>query len=160
MSKVKVKALEKLRNMHELGCGCDYETCVQCSIPRKVEKIADEAEAEIAERFAELPLDADGVPIQVGDKLVNREGGIVYTVANLIFDGRSWWYESGDKRIPCNSARHYNPKTLEDVLCRALADASTGTMAWGRNLSPREPYVTELADTVRTMVMHEMANFE
>lgn len=156
----KVKALEKLRNMHELGCGCDYETCISCSIPQEMEKIADEAEAEIAERFAELPLDADALLIQVGDKLVNGVGGIVYTVANLIFDGRNWLYESGDNRFPCKGARHYKPQTLEDVLCKALADASCAGADIVRNLTPFEPYVTGLADEVRDMVMRELANFE
>lgn len=154
-----IKALEKLRNMHELGCGCDYETCVSCSIPNEMGKIADEVDAEIADRFMELPMDADGVPIHVGDKLFNREGGIIYTVANLIFDGRSWWYESGDKRIPCNNARHYNPQTLEDVLCKALADASCAGADIGRDLTPFDPYVTGLADEVRAMAIREFASF-
>ena len=38
-------------------------------------KLADEIEAEIAEKYMELPVDADGVPIHVGDMLKNAESG-------------------------------------------------------------------------------------
>lgn len=148
-----IKSLEKLRNMHELGC--DYETCVQCSIPKKMEKIADEVDAEIAERFMELPVDADGVPIHVGDEITDRDciPGIVISVsATRVYckDG-SWVYPS--------DCHHFKPDSLEEVLCKALADASTGTPDWGRNLNPLDPYVTELADTVYATVMRENGVF-
>lgn len=75
--------------------------------------------------FTELPVDADGVPIHVGDKLVWTDGGTErITVAgigradrNLLFyliDGGAEWTAAGNKR-------HYHEPTVADVL-REFAD--------------------------------------
>lgn len=90
-------------------------------------KIAYEIEREISERYMELPVDADGVPIRVGDVMENlREDlepklhhrfkvyGIQYRdygqVCTLTEDGRpSILYRA-------NECRHYHAPTVEDVL--------------------------------------------
>lgn len=158
-----IKALEKLHNMYQLGCGCDYETCGQCSVPRKVEKIADEVEAEITERYMELPVDADGVPIHVGDTLqLGDTGGEVVALTYCPSDGKfpwEWKCDTGGWHKTA-FARHAKPQTLEEVLGKALVDASCAGADIGRYINPLEPYMTGLADTVRTMVMREMASFE
>lgn len=105
----KIKALKRLRewaSQHKGWSLYDIE----------INEIADEIEHEIAERFIKLPVDADGVPIRVGDKLViGVLDKITCTVEKLEFDGRDWWYKSGDDCFVC-SAAHHVPRTLEDVL--------------------------------------------
>lgn len=138
----KIKALEKLRKLPFSGN--------RLGIELDVNLVADEIEAEIAERFMKLPIDADGVPIHVGDKLDRVVfGGIVCTVTKLKFDGRDWWYESGDDCFSCAGARHV-PRTLEDVLRdvwkEALDYAKSGI--W-RN--PDEVFA-ERADEIRTIL--------
>lgn len=78
-------------------------------------ELADEIEREIADRYMELPLDADGVPIHLGDKM--NEGKVaklviaddgehsvyVYKLPNVLHEFYS--YEVARK-----------PRTLEDVL--------------------------------------------
>ena len=60
-----MKSIEKLRRW---SCHLD------------IQKIADEIEAEIEENYMELPKDADGVPIHVGDKMYRESGTYTYTV--------------------------------------------------------------------------------
>ena len=79
--------------------------------------IADEIEREIQERYLLLPVDADGVPIHVGDKLDWCGEKII--VRGVCKD--SVWFEpdSNDQEWRCiwaNTCRHVKPRTLEDVL--------------------------------------------
>ena len=82
--------------------------------------IADEIEAEIAERYMELPLDADGVPIHVGDEMM-QNGKEIGTVIAVGYHGepKAWilphkcfisisYFASG--------IAHVKPRTLFDVL--------------------------------------------
>ena len=53
-------------------------------------KLADEIEAEIAEKYMELPVDADGVPIHVGDVMCSdgiHEKGHKVVVSAIFEDG-------------------------------------------------------------------------
>ena len=112
-----IKALEELRRLVDIS----REEYVQgrVSYVTGFNEIADAIEAEVNERFMALPVDADGVPIRVDDKLVNVGDGIIYTVAKLEFDGRYWWYVSGDYCFACDCARH-KPRTVEDVIRDAV----------------------------------------
>jgi len=122
-----IEALEKLR-----GCVIGYNDA-ECRA------IADVIETELKERYMELPLDADGVPIRVGDILeADYDNGIcvAHKVVALIYDGmRSIDFDGGiwdfqfdddedgeDSRVVnCMSdfykcSRHVKPRTVEDVL--------------------------------------------
>lgn len=83
--------------------------------------IADEIEREIAERYMELPLAADGVPIHVGDKM-QYHGGEPFTVCAVAPGVIHAWAavklgerKTTDDYAP-NRCTHYKPRTLEDVL--------------------------------------------
>ena len=108
-----IKALEDMRKELRV-CGCDPDECVGCSVPGKVREHADRIEAEIAERFVELPVDADGVTIHVGDVVVSRDWCEPRKVTGFAVlcrtsDGGCVWNE------PCE-LEHYKPRTLEGVL--------------------------------------------
>lgn len=108
-----IKALEKLREsshlddnkwtldsgevVHVFGSDMGYDDAINWG--EKWRKIADEIEAEIAERFMELPVDADGVPIHVGDELSVPMEDFTYETAEaigispdsvLFFNGKNW----------------------------------------------------------------------
>ena len=81
--------------------------------------LADEIEREIAERYMELPVDADGVPIHVGDRLHG-----VYETFEVcaVSEHYAYWAEGKhwDKASEC---RHVKPDTVESLLeefCREL----------------------------------------
>lgn len=85
--------------------------------------IADEIQAEIESRYMLLPVDAEGVPIRVGDKVVFRSDSPV-TVMSI---GMSQVYGLNDCGFYgpfCNffgsgtlsEVRHVKPRTVEDVL--------------------------------------------
>lgn len=78
-----------------------------------------ELKREIAERYIELPVDADGVPIRVGDELYNGEviafGGLAE--GGVVFVHRG--FEDGNyilEAFASNVTHHVKTHTIEDVL--------------------------------------------
>ena len=87
----------------------------------------DEIEREIAERYMELPLDADGVPIRVGDEINSLGCGVL--VNSIIWDGKNWYASetvSSSDWFPVKYSDHAKPRTLEDVLREMLDRNSDG----------------------------------
>jgi len=90
----------------------------------QIRQIADEIEAEIAERYMRLPADADGVPIHVGDVMCSagiREKGHKVIVSAIFEDGFvEYGSENGLIGPLCQEDWvHVKPRTLEDVLMDA-----------------------------------------
>lgn len=88
---------------------------------RAVLATVEKIEQEVSERYMELPKDADGVPIRVGDVLT--DGKHTYTVTSVTFDSfavtvcghsetslNSWPIDQPGKM------RHHHAPTVEDVL--------------------------------------------
>lgn len=90
----------------------------------RAEEIADEIEREIAERYMELPKDADGVPVRIGDKMTNiNKPSDEYTVTSITESGCRVYGDCAF--IKTSQLRHIKPRTVEDVLeefLRASAD--------------------------------------
>jgi len=88
--------------------------------------IADEIEAEIAEKYMELPVDADGVPWRDGEtRFVNPNGDECRLVSlSFSFIRHEWLLEGEIITKPSDiqrcyapdECRHVKPRTLEDVL--------------------------------------------
>ena len=75
----------------------------------------DEIESEIAERYMELPVDRDGVPIRVGDTMVYTPTDNIFDVIAIapdcIVDDGGYTYRN------FGNYRHYvKTRTIEDVL--------------------------------------------
>lgn len=77
-------------------------------------------EAEIAIRFMELPVDADGVPLKVGKTVYGKylKGNPEYTVRGFSFDQEhgQWNVQVGDAMWVSQNLLSVKPRTLEDVL--------------------------------------------
>lgn len=87
---------------------------------RACDMLIDEIEAEIAERYMLLPVDADGVPIHVGDRLTNiNKPSDEYIVAGV--NGEKLFVYGGRAFICASQCRHVKPRTIDDVL-RDLVD--------------------------------------
>ncbi len=105
-----IKALEDMRNtVKTIAADCDEGWILGC---------LDAIEAEIAERFMELPVDADGVPIRPDDLMsctafdTNDFDGKEHAMAV----GNGFWVDKdGYTHIP-SETRHYHAPSIEDVL--------------------------------------------
>lgn len=104
-----IKAVKRLRGLAkevvDMRWGVEFDRAI------------DALEAEVADRFMELPVDADGVPIHIGDTLEHVPGGWAFTADMLEID--RWGVHvrmNGQSRIPCECCRHVKPRTIEDVL--------------------------------------------
>lgn len=117
-----LKSIEKLRD--RIGS----LRCRKMLVPSECKvlcKSADEIEREISERYMELPLDADGVPIRVGDEMECDANGYkgkfrVFAVSQdtVVGDHDLIWVKEHPTQwfhIP-EYCRHYKPRTLFDVL--------------------------------------------
>lgn len=83
-------------------------------------------EAEIAERYMELPLDADGIPIHCGESIVSETGrkGGVWLIG--VFDLMTSDHICHDH----TKVHHVRKRTLEDVLKSAgVSIAAIGDVA-------------------------------
>jgi hypothetical protein len=82
--------------------------------------LLSEIEAEIAERFMELPVDADGAPLKVGKTVYGKylKGNTEYTVRGFSFDQErgQWDVQVGDAMWVSQNLLSVKPRTIEDVL--------------------------------------------
>ena len=95
---------------------------------RAVLATVEKIEQEVAERYMELPLDADGVPIRVGDVMEFSAFEIEKPVTRMV-DGIgqgvffAWCGERGYQQHEAKRYHHHAP-TVEDVL-REFAEKIT-----------------------------------
>ena len=109
--------------------------------------IADAIESEIAERYMLLPVDADGVPIHLYDKLLKSTGaakpsyGEVVGVSDdsVFFNAKQGWGSNWSKLT-----RHVKTRTLEDVIEGAI------NAAFG-NEAPFGVIAKKAADEIREL---------
>ena len=94
---------------------------------RAVLATVEKIEKEVSERFMELPMDADGVPIRVGDVMEFSAFEIEKPVTRMV-DGIgqgvffAWCGERGYQQHEAKRYRHHHTPTVEDVL-REFASA-------------------------------------
>lgn len=77
--------------------------------------IADEIEREIAEKYIELPVDADGIPICVGEDMVRTNDRLQPEVVRVIgVSGGSVFFkhEGRVKQNVAHNLHHVKPRTL------------------------------------------------
>lgn len=114
--------------------------------------IIDEIEAEIAERYMELPVDADGVPIHVGHLIEYGFKGerLEVTHIGLTKHGDptiAYRRPNGTLDSSCigSECRHVKPRTVEDVLEDMLIEKDeTDLCTWG--------FISKYADEIRELL--------
>lgn len=137
-----MKSIDKLRVSEDAA---EYQWISK----KYMNKIAEEIEAEIAERYMLLPVDADGVRIELGDKLIEHEDGHEFIVDGMKIWGSTyeWWaYEDGGVQAPATRCTHVKPRTLEDVIEGAI------NAAFG-NEAPFSVIAKKAADEIRELLL-------
>ena len=88
--------------------------------------IADEIQAEVDEKYMLLPVDADGVPIRVGDRLYHNDEG-EFVVNGITFYHNTWrvitnisvfedGYFDGCKMLWAKDCRHVKLDPVKELL--------------------------------------------
>lgn len=107
-----VNSVDKLREY--AACNCRVKGWKD-----DLKAFADGIEAEVESEYMKLPVDADGVPIRPGDKLIGyNERFDVEGVGDGIVIFRAEDDELGELFNPAATI-HVKPRTLEDVLMDA-----------------------------------------
>jgi len=111
-----MKAIDELRE-YASECCPEYEP-----YDSRMMRIADEIEAEVSANYIELPKDADGVPIRMGDEMENGE--YRGKVTDMSWDGHFWHVYHGSIAIaPCDYT-HVKPDPLNELLHDACMNAT------------------------------------
>ena len=125
-----IKALEKLRNALK---DCTNKAGVEPNefdtywiTASACDNLIDEIEVEIAERYMPLPVDADGVPICVGD-VVAAQDEQPFEVRAFQLDALGWFaIERLGSQWNVNQLHHVKSRTLEDVVADAIQYGHNG----------------------------------
>lgn len=83
------------------------------------DELRDIKDRELSEEhgLVRLPVDADGVPIRVGDKVTEHEDGHTFKVDGFMdWDGEWWVFMRDGIQAPASRCTHYHAPTVEDVL--------------------------------------------
>lgn len=84
---------------------------------RGLRAIADAIERELNDRYVELPVDAEGAPVRVGDSCVDKFGNEKFVVSSVEWNGLCWSaWSVPEKRHICTNVVHGSPRTLEGLL--------------------------------------------
>lgn len=103
-----IKALGKLRN-------CYFPSDTP-GVHNEALAIADEIQAEVASKFMELPMGADGELVCIGD-VVAAQDEQPFEVRAFQIDTSGWYaIERLGSKWNVNRLHHVKPRTLEDVL--------------------------------------------
>lgn len=123
-----MNAIEKLRDELKV-CGCDPDECPGCEVPRKVREGLQAVEQE----YMELPKDADGVPVRIGDKMTNiNKPSDEYTVTSITESGCRVYGDCAF--IKTSQLRHVKPDPLKELLrkfylnARDVCDSNMGDL--------------------------------
>lgn len=121
-----MKSIDKLRTAaRNMAKGRELENHEECNL---LLVIADEIEADIAERYMLLPVDADGVPIHIGDRLEtfdcppqDYDVFDVYGFCTTAINGVDWYVIDGyDQQCNVEGVRHVKPDPLKELLLEML----------------------------------------
>lgn len=151
-----MESIEKLREAFEK---CTYpikDEMIELDtvwIPRVIAMaMLDDIEAEIERDYMKMPVDADGVPIHIGDictKLDER-----FEVRQLRTDGDAWWtIDRLGESYMANFCHHAKQRTLEDV----LRDFIAAYDEWDDNavddrMERRDELFAKYADEIRELL--------
>lgn len=148
-----MESIEKLRAIARfMAKGRDLENHEDCNL---LLIISDKIEREIAERYMELPVGADGVPIHLGDNLHSDETkrGFPCRGYSLTLNGNSkWWtveccydsYSGTSEYVSAKSCHHVKPRTVEDVLVEFYGEFAKAK--YGEDSEVLSHYADELRD--------------
>lgn len=131
-----------------------YENMKSCG--EHIREQCGAIQAEVDERFMELPMDADGVPIRVGDKVQFRNDapvtvdsigtGKVYANDSGFFGSNGGFYGQGTLK----NVHHVKPRTLESVLQEYGSEiADSASKPWSEIVDKYAAEIRELMGVER-----------
>lgn len=145
-----LEALEKLREYRLFKEGKMHSAYFT------TDKIIDEIQAEIDASYMRLPVDADGVPIHVGDEM--KQNGVkigCVTAVGFHVEPRAWVLPKGRNvsvSFVAEGIRHVKPRTLESVLLDMLGSYYRKLTGSWATLTTDEELASGYADEIRELL--------
>ena len=138
-----MESIEKLRSWASYYLESDYEK------EHDVHDLAKAIEREVSERYMELPLDADGVPIHIGDLVKVNDGedeGYIDGFTSELMYGEGELMPTIDTvQYRARDMRHVSERTIEDVLGDVMKETRLADMT-------NAEIVAKYADEIRGLL--------
>lgn len=91
---------------------CDNIDAIHRSLEQENERMC-----KAQDDYIKLPVDADGVPIHIGDWIINPDiSNQKQKVTSITPDSVYWWGEGGCHWRYSHLVRHYHPDTWESII--------------------------------------------
>lgn len=113
---------------------------------RELEAIADRIDAELVE----LPKDADGVPIHVGDTVYGCRSGMKMTISELRMTANGWSISTSRGYLTDAEVTHTRPDSLERI-----ADELDEMVDAADSADDRCEKLADLADRIRKLAKED-----
>lgn len=118
-----------IKSLEDTRAWCDKIN--QTTAVEVLKKYLDAIEREVRDNYIELPKDADGEYIRVGDELEGKKigGGWCdpFEVTRMSIDIGGWYvYRRGNCGHTPHLCRHHKPSTVEDVLREFALEVDPG----------------------------------
>ena len=127
------KAIKRLNEMYKAGPYTTEDIVVALAgssgwVGRILDLLTDD---ESSERYMRVPVDADDMPIHIGDRVVEHEDGHDFIVDGYEYDGEWWVFHRDGIRAPAHDCTHYNvmdvlSELVEKVYENAWNDGEAG----------------------------------
>ena len=115
-----LKSIENLKrdadHITEISGGSDY-----AAVRRIIRRHCSQINSEIDLHYVKLPVDKDGLPIHIGERVYTAHGG-TYEVARITREDyhvtTTWYIEdfASNNSLGPEDLTHHKPPTVEDVL--------------------------------------------
>jgi len=138
--------MESIDKLREYGHDC----CAR--VDDAIHDYCDEIEREIAERYMELPVDADGVPCELGDtvKSCGKEYEVWGVDSTHLYVCEDYRNPGSLFMLPSSTCHHVKPRTIEDVLLELCIEHDEH---YGEDYT--EGIIAKYADELRSMGVGE-----
>jgi hypothetical protein len=127
------RAIKRLNEMYKDGPYTTEDIVVALAgssgwVGRILDLLTDD---ESSERYMRVPVDADDIPIHIGDRVVEHEDGHDFIVDGYEYDGEWWVFHRDGIRAPAHDCTHYNvmdvlSELVEKVYENAWNDGEAG----------------------------------
>lgn len=129
-------------------CACNEDTFVENDDCNELRALAD----RIDDEMVELPKDADGVPIHVGDTVYGCRSGMKMTISELRMTTNGWFISTSRGYLTDAAVTHTRHDSLESIADELEELSESNRVNWTSDVSDR---AAEFAHRIRKLAKKE-----
>jgi len=146
------KAIKRLNEMYKSGPYTTQDIVVALAgssgwVGRILDLLTDDDD----DAYMRIPVDANDMPIRIGDRVVEHEDGHVFTVDGYEYDGEWWVFHRDGIRAPAHDCtRHNVMDVLSELVLKVYEEAwSDGKEGVRYDMYEFEKLIKEYSEKLR-----------